>query len=1756
MVNLHGVKRILLATMLLVIGIDTGYAQSRPQMQTRPEASFTTLPDGRQLIAGGKDSAGRFVAEASIVQSDGSVTAAKGVLRHPRAGHTATVLPNGQVLVTGGVGPSGRLVAVPEIYDAETQSFTELRGSHLKDRTDHTATLMTDGRVLFTGGLGPDGHVVTVTEVFDPVSGTIERVDPWLDRARFGHIAKLLPTSPVMVYGGLDSMDRPIDSAELFDPLLRRFVPLSAEEARANRAALETLAPPTLNGSIPRNGAADVPIDAVIALRFSKPLKVSSLNALTIALQGPTGKIDVRVVGAEEGLLAFVTPNAELQPGAFYTVLVAGAADSAGQAIPLTAFGFRTAVVSGVIDRGGAEGYVRRAHGERDLTRPAISQEAPVTNNQRGNAARPSEDPDQLEEWIPQPHHFKGNWRAYRQPPSFELLETPKALTGVTALSGVVLRLNGLPLSNVTLSVGSVTTTTDSKGRFILENVASGKQTLVIEGKSANRADATYGYFEALVEISAGRTNQLPFTIWLPKLDVENVIRIPSPTTEEVVVTTPRIPGFEVRIPAGVVLRDRAGRIVNEIGITAIPLDRTPFPQPHMDFPVYYTVQPGGVVIESIEGQRLKSAKVIYPNHVGATPGQIADIWLYDPFEKGWYVYGQGEVSRDGHHVVPNGDVGLFEFTGGGFGFGPGPGSRGPCPICNRSGPGNRSNTTFSGGSGAGGPSSESAGDPVSLSTGLFIFEEQDLYVPDLVPLSVVRVYRSNNPNVGIFGYGWTSPLDWYLWRESTTNQQTVILVLPDGGQVDYQLITGTGYSDGVYKHSSSAGEFYKSVLQHLSTEFAWRLTLRDGRTYTFHHQTGRLIAYADRHGNAASIARRLPGDAAILGLTGPTGRWIAFTTNADGTASQITDAAGRTWNYSYSSGRLQSVTDPEGGTRQYAYDANQRLRSITEPTSKVRVINNYDVNGRVISQQYDNNATMGFAYTLDSNGNVVQTEVTDQYSNVRRVIFNNKGLITSSIYPVGKPEQQTTTFVRDAGTGRLLSKTDPLGRQTTWSYDSMGNVASVTRLAGSPDAVTNTYTYEPFYSQLATVTDPLNHTWSYTYDSAGNLASLSDPLGHQRTFSYNSRGQVLSFTDANNHLTSFEYSGADLIAVTDAVGQVTRRFYDVSGRLSHLITPLGAVVSLQYDSLDRIKKLIDGNGESVTYNYDLAGRLTSFRDQRNNLTSYEFGELGLVTRRTDPLNKLELLEYAADGSVARITDRKGAVTGFTYDNLRRLSQIGFGASSSNPTAYTRTISYTRDSGNRVTALSDSTAGTISRTFDGLDRLTQEVSPEGTVNYTYDAAGRRATMSVAGQSSTTYGWDNANRLVQIAQGAESIGFTYDNGDRRTGATLANGVAIAYEYDNADRLVSISYSKGALSLGTVQYTYDADGRRTRSSGSVARVNLPTAITSAVYNPSNQILSLNGVAYSYDFNGNLLSDGTKSYTWNERNELAAISGGSTASYSYDAMGRRRAKIEASAQTSFVYDHVNVVKEIRTSGSVGLVSGGLDELLFRREDLRHALIDGTGHVLALADTSGTIQTDYTYEPYGETTVSGSASSNTQQYMGRERDASGLYFFRARYYDPASKRFLSEDPLGLQAGPNFYEFVMGNPVSNIDPYGLDATRLWNTDGGRSGFDGPSNGNWGGKCWSGGGHSCGGSNGGNAAPTDSGDECYMRHDNCYSSCGSDGGCLKSCDKNLVKELKGLSNDPRNWPRPPRSGTETDTRNYRDWAINYFSLNK
>ena len=252
-----------------------------------------------------------------------------------------------------------------------------------------------------------------------------------------------------------------------------------------------------------------------------------------------------------------------------------------------------------------------------------------------------------------------------------------------------------------------------------------------------------------------------------------------------------------------------------------------------------------------------------------------------------------------------------------------------------------------------------------------------------------------------------------------------------------------------------------------------------------------------------------------------------------------------------------------------------------------------------------------------------------------------------------------------------------------------------------------------------------------------------------------------------------------------------------------------------------------------------------------------------------------------------------------------------------------------------------------------------------------------------------------------AQGSATLSYAYDSAGRLSSMTLPNGVVVAYSYDAGSRIAAIAYSNGSGSLGNLSYSYDADGRTVGKGGSLASIVMPQPVSGNTFNAANEMQNFGGQPLAYDTDGNLLGDGTNSYTWDARNQLASLAGPTSASFAYDAFGRRVGQTITGALTGYLYDLANAGMPLQEFSSTGapLLSG----LGASRVDLSGTmtfLSDAQNNTIALTDNTGAIQTQYSCGPFGAVSITGAASTNPYQFGDMQNDGTGLYYASGGYY------------------------------------------------------------------------------------------------------------------------------------------------------------
>jgi RHS repeat-associated protein len=1624
-----------------VAGLVAFGAASSPQVDLTFGASQAT-PQSARLADGDVVQLDRSKSQVKVIRSSGSAS----TLQAPGAGQaTLLQLPDGGVWLEGLTDASGARTR-GQLINSESGQLALAPDDGLPQYSNARYLALPDGRVLTVAGDGSVGSVWNpVTHLSSPVAtGAIHPVDS-LTLLRDG--TALLndggPTSPV---------------SQVIEPSSGIQRALSSSEA----ADLESSVPAWTAVAPIANSEAVVPGQR-ITVALSKAIDADSVTSDTVFLFGPGGAAPASVSLIDDGRLLVVSPTRELFPGSRYTVFLKGLRSTTGVGMPFGSYGFATASLGTTPGQGltastGAPGAAG-VSGATEIAQSASGSASakPVlhlsTGPQSNGVIRSNEDckPGSSKLTLCRAHSeirdgafypgrdaalntYGGHWRTYlrhvdavgkpqklvRSKVRPKLLAASSTATGPGSIMGRVLTIDGNPVGNVTVSAGKATTRTGVDGVFTLKGLPIGQQVLFIDGASANRDGFDFGSFEVGAAVPDSGALKLPYNMYLPRVLPRDKVRIPSPTTQDLAITHPDIPGLEIDIPAGTVIHDRNGKVVTDLAVVPTPVDRAPFPTTN-NYPVYFSIIPGGAVIQNLSGQASQGIRIKYPNYSHAKPGTVVKFWNYDD-TNGWQVYGKGRVSADGTQFVPDDGVALTTTIHGSFTLQPYQGGS-------------------SGKSCAGTLRCSTDGDPVDLATGSLIRTWHDLGFNDITPLSLERTYRSGDTMPRAFGIGMSSGLDWYLFDENTDFSQPK-LVLPSLATVAFNPILGDPADSGndvlaEWKTTTGQGQFSGATLQHVAYthnqfEEHWIIQTRAGEQYWFQNeQTNRLNQIVDRFGNTTMFDL---SSGLLDSATSPSGRSIFFTYDEQNRISSAADSTGRTVSYVYNAaGYLGEVDYPDQTNEKYTYDESGELLTITDRRGHQAVAVTYTA-GRVSKETFADGSAVTFDYTSGAGGYAAKTTTTEPNGTLRVTEFDPVSHAPSSeTFGAGKPLAQTTTYSRDMD-GNVTAMVDALGRKTSYQYDGTGHVTKITKLDGTADAVSTSFGYDGDSNLLASATDALNHTTTYGYTS-GCLSYVKDARGSTYTRLCNAGGQPTSATDPIGHSVVLGYIGYDLRTSQDGIGRVSTYTVDGLGRLIAVKDADGNVTQRAFDVNDRVIQATDARGKSASYAYDGNGNVLSVTAPGGGQTSYVYDDTNQLIKRTDPEGRDESWTYDSLGHVLTYTDKKGQVTTSHYDVLGRRDKVTFNDGT--------TTSYSWDSGNRLNQVSDSVSGAITISHDLLDRVTMVSGPQGVVSYKYDALGRRIELDAGAAPPVQYVYDDANRLTSISQGAEAVGITYDNAGRRTSVTLPNGIVGTYSRAADDAITGITYARSdGTSIGGLSYGYGPSGQVTSQGGTLGQPGASLSMALGTVDASNRPSSLNGTSISFDADGNLTSDGVSTFVWNARNQLVQIRQGQTvtATYLYDALGRRYSRqLGTDVASSYLYDGQNIVQETRSGSTNVLLTGlGVDERFARSEaSTRSYFLTGMlGSTVALADSGGNIIQSYSYDAYGAGSF-GSAT-NPYQFAGRENDANGLYFMRARYYSVKMGRFISEDPLGLADGLNTYLYAAANPLGIIDPLGL----------------------------------------------------------------------------------------------------------------------
>ncbi|MCX7922713.1 MAG: PA14 domain-containing protein [Clostridia bacterium] len=805
-----------------------------------------------------------------------------------------------------------------------------------------------------------------------------------------------------------------------------------------------------------------------------------------------------------------------------------------------------------------------------------------------------------------------------------------------------------------------------------------------------------------------------------------------------------------------------------------------------------------------------------------------------------------------------------------------------------------------------------------------------------------------------------------------------------------------------------------------------------------------------------------------------------------------VKDELGNTTTYTNDNyGNHTCITDARGNKTTYTYDSRGNVLTITNAAG-AKITMTYDENDNLLTVEKDNGKKAVITY--DEN-NI--TAITDFAGSTKRYTYDSNGLLLTTALPGQDPASYTYT------SGKIHTITDPVGNINTYSYDNAGRLETITDAAGK--AITYTYDNadnvikitEPSGSEwnysydkrhnLLSETDARGNTTHYSYNDNGKLKSVTDAQGNRTEYQYDGEDRLIKVIDARGNATAISYDEKGrVVAITDALGNSTTRIYDAVDNIVGLKDALNRQIrSTEYDILNNPVKETDALGNAAAYRYDSYSRLLEFIGPMGDSTKYSYDELDRLISSIDAINGQSSQEYDSSGNITAATDLNSNRTSFSYDNAGRLTSEtntagtvlsytynsrGLLAQSINgrgqTTSYeyddsgrlvsftdlTGTVSYTYDeNGNTLTA-SDSN-GTIIREYDALNRVTKYTDAKGNViQYEYDAVGNLVILTYPGGKQVTYSYDAANRMTEVTDWAgRKTSYEYDANGRLVKTIRPDGTIQSNVYDAAGRLQQhTDTDRNGSVINKYTFSYDKGGNII-SEESDYEPNT-TGIKNAImtYSSSNRLETYNGQIISYDADGNMVAGPLKNaavnFTYDSRNRLTAAA---NTGYIYDAENHRIGVVENGQQTDYIVNPQAYLSQvlIKTDSQgnqtfyvygVGLI-GQEEKGVYKTYHF-----DYRGSTTAITDMEGVVIDRFQYGPFGELVEHTGTTVTPFQYNGSYgvmTDSNGLYYMRARYYNPEIKQFINQDTLkgNIYEGQslNRYAYVNGNPVSYIDPLG-----------------------------------------------------------------------------------------------------------------------
>lgn len=721
----------------------------------------------------------------------------------------------------------------------------------------------------------------------------------------------------------------------------------------------------------------------------------------------------------------------------------------------------------------------------------------------------------------------------------------------------------------------------------------------------------------------------------------------------------------------------------------------------------------------------------------------------------------------------------------------------------------------------------------------------------------------------------------------------------------------------------------------------------------------------------------------------------------------------------------------------------NGRLLRITGPTGVLRDNLQYTATGKIASEMRPNGLRLDYAYYSGNDRlmTLTQTDTASGEARTTRFTYLASGEVESITQAHGTQDATTLSFGYDAAR-RLTRITDGLGNHIEYTLDTEGNR-------------TEEKTYDP--------SGALKKRLTQTFDLYNRL-DISTRENQRDDYTYAANGDLDTHKDGNNITTDYDYDALSrLVKTTQNAGGLnpatantaTQYGYDSQDRLTRVTDPNGNATVYAYDDLGNLLTQSSPDTGTTTFSYDAAGNLKTKQDASGNSFSYSFDAANRLTFLDAP-GTADDVSYVYDacangtGRICGVT-MNGISASYRYDAFGHITRH-------------QGIDYSYDSAGRLHTITYPSGAIVTYSYNAAGQVSEVQLTQGWTtrtlasNITHAPFGPVEDLTYGNGRSLNQPLDSAYRLTAISiPGVISVnGMDYDGNGNLT-RRYFNSTAENFSYDALDRLDTASGL-----FGNRDYDHDKNGNRTR----LVENSLATGY--GYTSGSNRLASETAWSYTRDPNGNttarLAADGQGwQYGYTRHNRLASATwrGQLKASYAYNGLGQRTSKTGAS-QTDYRYGTDGaLLAELDASGNVMreyIHLNGQPLAMLQGGAVYYIHNDHLGTPQRMTDATGTVVWSAQYDPFGAASVNEDVDGNGQtvtlnlrfpgQYYDQE---TGLHYNYFRDYEPATGRYLTSDPIGLEGGLNTYLYAGGNSIRYIDPDGKVFCLPWLCEGGQN---------------------------------------------------------------------------------------------------------